>query len=172
MPTWTNDDGLTIKSGVTEADNAKVAEVNYYGGEHVVEIDFRYENLPAVASNSVNISDSFRIPAGVQINKVEIITYTDFDSSGDSMTLNVGVTDADGGTTIQDVDGLVVAATQTEINAGGTNVAGWIGDDVGTVYSEDVLLTWEVDSQAATAGKGVIRIFYTVPQAAADTLGT
>jgi hypothetical protein len=172
MPTWTNNDGLIIKTGVDEAANSKIAEYNFYGGEHVLEIDMRYDNLPAVASNSVNVSDTFRIPAGVQINKVEVITYVDFDSAGDAMTLNVGLTDADGGTTIQDVDALVVAATQTELNTGGTNVTGWVGTAVGTVLAEAALVTWEVDTAAATAGKGVIKIYYTVPQNVSDTLGT
>jgi hypothetical protein len=170
MPIWTNDDGLTIKSGVEEAANTKVAEYNNYGGKHIIEIALKAADLPAVASNSVNISDSFKLPAGAQVDAVEIVTWTDFVGSG--ATLNIGVTDADGGTTIQDVDGLVTEATIAELNAGGTNVAGWVGDDVGTVYAEAVLLTWEVNTAAITAGNGVARIYYSVPNVATDTLGT
>lgn len=175
MATWTNDDGLTIKSGVTEAVNSKVGEFNNYGGKHVLELDLRFENLPAVADNSVTVSDSFRIPAGAFIEAVEIVSVIDFVGSG--ATLNVGITDADGGTTIQDVDALVVEATIGELNVANTdlsiNASGWVGTRVrGVPLEEAVLLTWEVNTAAITAGKGYIRVTYSVPNPAADTLGT
>ncbi len=172
MGTWTNDDGLTIRIGVAEAEKGLIGEYRNDGPEHVVEVYLDWNELPAVASNSVNISTLNKLPANIQIEAVEIVTYTDFDSAGDAMTLNVGIADADGGSTVTDVDALVVAATQAELNTGGTNVTGWVGAAVGTVIAESTYLTWEVDAAAATAGSGVLRVFYSVPKKTTDTLGT
>lgn len=63
------------------------------------------------------------------------------------------------------------AATQTELNAGGTNTAGWVGALVGTVLSEAKLLSWDTAGADATAGKTVIRIQWSIPpKNAEDTL--
>jgi hypothetical protein len=102
------------------------------------------------------------LPIGALVESVEIWTHTDFDSAGDALTMNVGIIDADG-TSNADVDYFVVAATQTELNTGGTNVAGWVGAAVGAVAeTAPRLITWEINDADATAGKAVFRITYSV----------
>ena len=165
MATWTNADGLTLKYGVDRAEDGIQGEYRTAGPKRCIELEFDYTQLPTVAQNSVVIGDNLRLPIGIFVEEVEIRAWTDFDSSGDTMTLNVGWVDLDGTSNV-DVDAFVVAATQTELNTGGTNVAGWVGAEVGTgttVTTVPKLITWEVDSQAATAGRGVIRIWYSVP---------
>lgn len=156
-----NADGLEIKYGLDRTEVSAIGEFRGWGPVRVVEIEFDYTMLPAVADNSVIIGDNYTIPAGALIESVEIQNYTDWDSAGDAMTLNVGWIDQDR-TSNTDVDAFVVAATQTELNTGGTNVAGWVGTPVGTETATAKLLTWEVDAAAATAGEGVIRIRYSV----------
>lgn len=159
---WIND-GLERKFGTERTAINPLGEYKFLGPQRIIAIDFSYTDLPAVASNSVIINDNLSLPKGAVVEKVEIFCPVDFDSSGDSMTLNVGWVDTDR-TNGLDVDALVVAATQAELITGGENVAGWVGAEVGGVPTTTVkILTWEVDSQAATAGKGSIRIFYSVP---------
>ena len=171
MSTWTNDDGLTILSGTDEARKARVGETFTDGPLHVVEININFDNLPAVADNSVVIDENFKLPAGVVIESVELSSDVTFVGSG--ATFNVGITDADGGSTLTDVDALVTEATITELNAGGVGASGtFAGASVGTALAEAVLLTWEVNTAAITAGNGVVRVKYSVPNPSTDTLGT
>lgn len=167
-----NEDGLVIRSGVDEAAPAVISEYRTDGPLRILEIEFNLENLPVDADGSVIASYGASIPAGAQIEYVEITTFVDVDSAGDAFILDVGLTDADGGSNVTDVDGLVDAATQTEMNTGGRNVAGWVGDDVGTVIVEKAYVTWEVTVADATAGVGVIRVAYSMPDVTTDALGT
>lgn len=154
-----NDDGLERKYGPDNR-NYLIGEYHYLGPVHCAEIKFDYTDLPAVADNSVVIGDYFTLPKGSIVEKVEIFCDVDMDSAGDAMTLNVGWVDTDRTSNI-DVDAFVVAATQTELNTGGENVAGWVGAEVGGAKTTTAkLLTWEVDTAAATAGSGVIRLYY------------
>lgn len=167
-----NADGLNWKYGIEEGDPALVTEYRSNGPKRYVEVLLDAAFTPAVADNSVIIDQSYAIPKGAMIEHVEIQTTTDFTGSG---TLNVGITDQDGGTTIQDVDALVVAATIAEINTGGKDIAGWVGTRVnsagtGTALEESVYLTWEVDTAALVAGKATIRVFYAIPKVETDTL--
>ncbi len=168
---YTNKDKLRFKFGVEEAEDALVAETRSDGQSRVVEVKLNWGDLPLVADNSVVVDYSYVFPVGAVFDSVEFIPYVDMDSAGDALTLNVGLTDADGGSTITDVDALVVDATQTELNAGGINVAGWVGTRVaGAPLEEKALLTWEVNTAAATAGSGLLRVQFSMPHPASDTL--
>ena len=160
MATWLNNDGLEVNFGKDQAPTQLTGEYHNDGPLHCVEVKFDYTDLPAVASNSVIINDQYTLPKGSIVEKVEIFCDTDIDSTSDDLTLNVGWVDLDRTSNV-DVDAFVVAATQTELNTGGTNVAGWVGAEVGGLKTTTAkLLTWEVDAHAATAGSGVIRLFY------------
>ncbi len=160
--TWTNDN-MVRKFGLAKTELASLGHYRHDGPRNCIEIVLDWAQMPAVASNSVVIDDTLRLPTGSIIENIEIINKTPFTSSGSSMTLNIGWVDTDG-TSNADVDAFVVAATQTELNDGGTNIAGWIGAELlGTPTTTAKLFTWEVDSQAATAGAGVVRIYYSRP---------
>jgi len=162
MTVWTNNDGLKVPFGSDQGVKAMVGEYRHDGPLHCAEIKFDYTDMPAVASNSVVIDklDRFALPKGSIVEKVEIFCDVDIDSTSDDLTLNVGWVDLDNTSNV-DVDAFVVAATQTELNTGGTNVAGWVGAEVGGAATTTAkLLTWEVDNHAATAGSGVIRLYY------------
>jgi hypothetical protein len=165
MP-WTNEDGLTIKFGIEEVEKARVTEVSTAGGmERIVEIVVTSDELPTVAENSVVIDDSYVIPAGAVFTGVRMAKSVTFVGSG--ATLNIGITDAfDGGSTLTDVDALVVEATIAELNAGGKDVAGWIGTKVtdAAPLTEAVRLTWEVNTAAITDGKATFYVHYQVPK--------
>lgn len=159
VQTWTNSDGLTLYYGVDKARVEPVGEYRFNGPVRCTEIKFTHADLPAVASNSVIISDKYALPLGAKIERVEISSWEDFVGSG--ATLNVGYIDLDGASNI-DVDAFVVEATITELNAGGTNVAGWVGVTVDAVPLVTAkYITWEVNTAAITDGSGVVRIYWT-----------
>jgi len=173
MPVWRNNDGLTIRTGTDEAKNANLYEYRSNGPRRFLGIDLNWANLPQVAENSVAIDYKERSPKGALIESGVIAKPSvPYASAGSAFLLNVGLADADNGTNILDVDALVVAATQTEVNAGGTDLAGWVGAAVGTVVPEAAVVTWEVDGARPTAGTTEIRIFYSIPVDTTDRLGT
>lgn len=161
MGTWYNNDGLELKYGLDKVKNGLTGEFRYDGPVNCIEIEFDYSRLPTVAQNSVLIGDNYTLPVGAKIERVEIQNFVNFVGSG--ATLNVGFINTDR-TNGVDVDAFVVAATIAELNAGGTNIAGWIGEaqTVGAVFTAAKLLTWEVDTAAITEGSGVIRIYFSV----------
>lgn len=161
--TWTNADSLLLKYGLAKTETASLGHYRHDGPLNVIEVSLDYAQMPAVASNSVVIDPTVVLPTGSIVERVEMITATAFDSAGDAMTLNIGWVDLDG-TSNADVDAFVVAATQTELNDGGTNIAGWVGAEVlGSPTTTAKYITWEVDVAAATAGDGVVRIYYSKP---------
>lgn len=158
--TWTNADGLTLEFGVEKTKSSLVGHYRHDGALNVIEIDLDYSRMPAVASADEIIDRTVVLPIGSVVEKVEMVNSTAFDSAGDAMTLCVGWIDVDE-TTALDTDAFVVDATQTELNDGGTSIAGWVGAEVlGAPTTTAKFLTWEVNTAAATAGRGKLRLYY------------
>lgn len=170
MPIWVNNDGLVIKTGVAEAELANVAGYTTDGPLRMTEIVLNYEDMPAVDDGVTIINDNVKIPKGAVISEVKINKpLTAFDSAADGMILQIGTIDADR-TSNGDTAALVAAATQTELNAGGTNVAGWVGAGVNKLLTSAKLLTWEQDTAVATDGLTTIEVYWFIPKTEAETL--
>jgi hypothetical protein len=158
--TWTNADSLTLEYGIEKTKSSLVGHYRHDGPKNVIEIDLDYTRLPLVAANSVVVDRTVVLPIGSVVEAVEIINSTVFNSSGDTETLNIGWVDLDETSNV-DVDAFVVAATQTELNDGGTNIAGWVGAEVlGVPTTTAKFLTWEVNAEQPTAGRGKVRLYY------------
>lgn len=159
MGKWTNNDGLTLYYGTDKAAVEPVGEFRFNGPVRCTEIRFASTNLPVVADNQKIISDKYSFPKGANIERVEITSWKTF--VGSSSTLNVGTIDLDE-TSNAVTNSLVDAATIAELNAGGTNVAGWVGSYVDNVpLTTAKYLTWEVDTAAITDGEGIVRVYWT-----------
>lgn len=161
MGTWNNDDGLYIKFGTDEA----TATI---GGNTVTADDYQMVSfdldLTTLGATAAIVSDNIFIPANARVDKVEIITTTAADSSGDSGVLNIGTIRKDRTTEI-DYDGLVAAMVQGNIDAAGETqevVIGhtYVGADVGTTTAYAGYITADYDTAAFTAGEVKVRIFY------------
>lgn len=171
MATWVNDDGLAIDFGVDEGEKGNVAGFRTNGQLREVEVLLRFGDLPAVADGVVILSDKYALPAGAFIESVKLnIPSTTWDSTSDTATWNLGTIDADDRTSNGVTGALIVDATQTEMNAGGTNVAGWVGSQVGTVLSQAKLLTVEINTNAVTAGEATAIVSFRMPKTESDTL--
>lgn len=169
---WINDDGLVIRFGTEEAVFRNIGAYRSHGPRRFVEVIVQSDELPAHDETGPTIlNDQFAIPAGAFIESVEIVTYDDFDSAADAMTFNLGLVSQDRTTGLSaDADALIDAATQAEMNTGGVNIAGWVGDAVGTVLEDAKLLTWQVETATATDGHATIRVRWSVPPKDEDTL--
>ena len=167
MGTWINDDGLVVRFGIEEAVQRNIGAYQSHGPRRFVEVIAQAGELPLAADSSTILNDQFAIPEGAYIEDVEIVTTTTF--VGADATFDLGVINQDRSTG-GDPDGFVEAATLAELNAGGTNVAGWVGDLVGTTLDAAKLLVWNVSTANLTAGAATIRIHWSVPPKSVDTL--
>lgn len=178
MPASTrvNNDGLVIRYGTDEAKPYVVSEYRYAGPRHMVEVDISYQNLPASSSGDPTVADKQAIlPAGALIELVETEIHTAFDdASGDTATLNVGWVKASDETSNVDIDAFVAAASIAELVVGHKKDATSPNDGAGrgTILTEAKKIVFSVGTQAFTAGKGVVRIYYVIPNKSTDTLGT
>jgi hypothetical protein len=169
MGSWLNPDGLKLYYGTEKTELAIIGEHKFDGPRKLLEMKFDYTRIldyfPGEVSDDAGelvVSEGAVLPAGAQIEAVEVVCYTDWDSAGDAFVLNVGTIDTDR-TSNGDHDSLIDAMTQAEAITGGTNDSGWVGTAVGTVLSTPKLITWEVNGAEPTAGEGAIRIYYSVP---------
>jgi len=158
---WTND-GLKKKFGTEKTTVQPLGEFKSPGSRRWLEIKFAFGDLPTSAAGTTVISGLNALPVGCSVEAVEIYTSVDTASSGGTATFSVGTIDQDY-TSNGVSNSLVDAATITEMNTGGTNIAGWVGTLInGTALTTAKLLTWTVGTQNFTAGKGVVRIYYSV----------
>lgn len=171
--TWTNSDKLVVKFGTEEATLSNVAAYRTDGPRRLIEVIVDWHDLPTVAQNGVVVDTSFVLDSGMLIEGVSIKTSEAFDSTSDDMVFSLGLIDVDG-TSNAVKAALVDAATQVELNTladGIENYSGWVGSSVGTLTTKKQKLIWEVDTHAATAGRAVIRIYWSIPPVtAAGTL--
>lgn len=173
MGTWINDDGLVIRFGVEEAVLRNIGAYRTHGPRRFVEVIVdpanRFFPEQDDGFDEEILNDQFAIPAGAFIESVEIMTYEDFTGTG---VLSVGLTAQDRALTgaTHDDDALVDEASVANLNAGGTNVAAWVGSLVGETLDEARLLTWKVDTADLAGGKATIRVRWSVPPKTEDTL--
>lgn len=163
MASWTNGDGLYIKYGPDEVKETKAGEymTGGIGGEHVIELDVDYTMLGTAAAI---LADNVVIPKNAFIDRVEIITTTAWDSSGDTFVFNLGTVRLDR-TTLGDENGLIAALPQASMDPAGEYADikighTYVGAQVGTVLATPMLITGDYDTSAPTAGKSKIRVIY------------
>lgn len=173
---WLNSDGLLIKYGVTEGTSGKAGTFeDMVGNMHITEATFAFGDIPLLSailfSTQTGIIDAnTEIPAGARIEQVLLEVETAF-STGSSPTLDVGlmrVTDAM--TTELDYNGLIVAAAASTIDTAGKkltliNGSTAAGALIGTTLAYNGILTVNYNVAAFTTGKGIVRVYWYMPNA-------
>lgn len=161
---WINNDGLRIKFGAEEGQAGAGGEYVTTGPQRMVELTIA--DMTALGANAAVQEHHVVIPKGARIEKVETITVTAI-TSGGAAALNVGLVKADRSTEL-DFDGLIAAAAIATINAAGGSQSLVVGSTgagalIGTTLAENGILTADYDTAAYTAGKLVIRVYYSFP---------
>lgn len=169
MGTWHNPDGLFIKYGPTEIEVTKGGEIlEGAGDQHFVEFDLDYTFIDDSADPQI-VSDNVIVPKGAIVWKIEIITETPWDSSGDNFVLNMGTVRLDRTTAI-DANGYLAALPQADMGTAGEVqevIVGhtYAGADIGVVTDATYpgLITVDYDTAAPTAGKSRFKLWYFMP---------
>lgn len=161
--TWDDNAGLHQVYGVDQATTQAGGEYSNVGGSRTVEFKISLTALSTTTSTVVPGADNIFIPAGMQIESIEVINDVAA-TSGGSATLNVGLIRTDRTTEI-DYDGLVAAAALATFNTAGektTLVVGSTGAGalVGTTTAYVGQLVAYYGTAAFTAGQVTIRLNY------------
>lgn len=110
MGIWTNNDGLRVKLGTTEAEVVRGGELNAFGTLREFEFVIDLANA-ADTSALVPDTDNIIFPSGFMMQEVEVTNETA--SAGSGATLNLGLVRQDYSTTY-DADGFLAVAPRTD----------------------------------------------------------
>lgn len=157
MGTWTNNDGLYIKYGVTAGETTRGGELKTYGDLREIEFELQLEDVPAVSAPLI-LGDNVFIPDNAQIDEVEI-TVEEV-TAGTNANLDLGLVKQDRTTAI-DLNGLIAAGDGWHEAAIGTKLLYQVGTTeagaiLGTIITDPGLICANYDTAAFTAG--VLRI--------------
>lgn len=166
MALWTNDDGLRVKFGNTEAAVTRAGELPPAGANRITEYK---ATLTALTTTGQVLNDGVVIPSGARIEKVEVLAETAA-TSGGSATLDIGFIRLDRSTAYDD-DGLVAALALASIDAAGNLVTiipegTSAGALVGTTLANAGVLVASYNTAAFTAGEVVVRVHWNIPRPA------
>ena len=160
MGTWLNSDGLYRKFGTDSATATTAGDYSKDGPNRMIELDI---NVASLTTSSAIMADTTFIPAGVFIDKVELIATTALQTI---TSLSIGAVKFDRSTAIAEnaiADAVVIAdlngAGETKTLTGPA-VSGGAGTKVGTTFGSDPgYITAKI---AGSTGTGVVkvRIFY------------
>lgn len=161
MGTWLNGDGLYRKFGTDQATATLGGDFSMPGPDRILEVDINIASLTTSAA-PVNADTTF-IPAGVFIDKVELIATT---AVATITSLSIGAVKFDRTTAIAEnaiADAVVVADLNTAGETktlSGPPASGAAGTKVGTTFGSDPgYITAKI---AGSTGTGVVkcRIYY------------
>ena len=160
MGTWTNNDGLYITYGQTEATATVGGQINALGRDQVIEFDIDLTTL--TSTTSTILLNNVVIPDNSQITKVTVLV-TEV-SAGANANFDLGLIKLDRTTEI-DFNGLIAAGddwhagaigTETSYTAGSTEA----GALMGTVITDPALIVAYYDTAAFTDGTIKVNIYY------------
>lgn len=158
MGVWTNNDGLRIKLGTSEAAVTRGGEYSTLGEFREYEVRF---GLTALGTTEAVQAYGVLVPSGFFIEQVEVVASVAA-TSGGSATLDIGFIRQDASTTYDD-DGLVAALALTSIDALGEKVTLTKGSTsagalIGTALANTGLITASYNTAAFTAGEVTVRV--------------
>lgn len=179
---WQNTDGLYVKFGKEEAALSRGGEISN-SSKHELQfvvdwtdlLSATYSLLGSVSTlTGSGASLGVSVPEGARIEAIETVVLTAFTSSGTigSSTLGMGLKklsdrstelDHDGFTTASFVGGVLDAVGERTYVVPGVTGAGAL---IGTTISENGLICVANTAHAShpyTAGKLLVRLFYTLP---------
>lgn len=156
MGTWLNGDGLYRKFGTDSATATTGGDFSMPGPDRIAEVDIDVADLTTTA---LIVADTTFIPAGVFIDKVELIATT---AVATITSISVGLMKFDRTTTISDT-ALANAVVVADLNAAGETktltgppASGGAGAKVGTTTGSDPgYITALI---AGSAGTGIVKV--------------
>lgn len=168
---WKNDDGLIVYFDNAQSTMNRGGEIHVDGSDkRMTQVVIDLTDLPTLSSGDVQIvADNVFIPKGAFLEKMEITTLTE--TTGTNSNLDIGLVKQDR-TTEYDFNGLLTAGDDfnggTDLGKTYTYQAGTTdaGVKMGTVLTEDCLITANPETADWTAGVIRVDITWTKPLAA------
>jgi hypothetical protein len=161
---WVNSDGLVVRFGLEQAKEALAGAGAQAGEMKTVEAVLDSDRMAAFGTNLI-LGEATKVclPAGFKLVSATLYVEEAFDSSGDALTLSIGLCEQDG--TVIDDDGIDSAIAQAAIDSTSESVA-CDGALIGTILAKDSFLTVLANTATATAGRGHLVIKLLPPTAA------
>lgn len=170
MSEYTHNNGLVQRYGVDEAQKARVWTVSDgdRAGAQVVEINLEYSLLPSAGSSQIH-TKFVNIPAGVQVEKAEVVVKTAFTSATSAATLTVTLVDESDYSS----NPLAIETAETVANLTSLGLLAANGADIGSITAANKAVSVAVGGgEDFTAGEAVLRLYVNKPVSSTDTLGT
>ncbi len=155
---WNNSDGLQIRFGNETSAPARVGSPSTMGNTKELHVKIVGTEL-ALASAVVGTYPNHALPDNAFIESALFIVTTAFDSAADGASLNLGMVQADDGTTAIDVDGIDVAITEANMDSVDKEVV-TDGALIGTTITEPAMIVADADGELFTSGEGHLIIKY------------
>lgn len=160
---WINSDGLPVRFGADEGAVGSSGEYTSLGPRRFVEVTI--PDLTLVTTSAVVVDYNVWLPKNARIETVDVETVTAA-TSGGSATLTIGLNKKDT-TSAYDATGLVSALAKTAIATAGqytslTQGSTSAGTAIGTSLTEKAFITAKYTTAIFTAGKVVVRIYYSI----------
>lgn len=161
MSTWINADGLEVKFGTTQFEDAKGGAVLVDGEYNQVVIEVTGTEVP---SADAPVAKYVQLPDGAYLHSAELIVSDAF-TSGGAATLDLGIfsDDGDGTYTVVDADGIDAAIAVGTLTADAKVESN--GALIGTTLSgggRNLVVSSGYNTAAFTAGEAKLIIKYTV----------
>lgn len=156
---WINNDGLRVKFGIEETIPARVTEITDGDYQRTVEVVIDADFLPDETVTTGITLDSYIFPKDAAIEEVSVSPESETWTSDGSATLQVRLVDPDG----TDPDNL--GTTFSVANLNGQN-----SQTVDVKPGELKMINLVVGTDAFNAGKGTLRIKFSIPKEETDTL--
>jgi hypothetical protein len=145
--------------GPRDVDTKYPGAVTNRAGVSTLTLTFDYNDLPSASFPDIQA----QIPKGATIVAARFDVLTAFTSTSTTTDLQVGIADADGGSTLTDVDAIFTAANLTQTVIGAAGITSGSGASVGgTAMAEAVCITVTPNVDDLTAGRGRIEVDYKV----------
>ena len=151
--------GSVAHYGARVTDKKYGGEVSNRAGTKTIVVTFDYDDLPAATFPGLQA----QVPKGAVITAARFDVITAFTSTSTTTDLQVGIADADGGSTVTDVDALLTAANLTQtVIAEATDITPGTGASVGAPVTENVVITVTPTVDDLLTGKARIEVDYKV----------
>lgn len=164
MGTYTNQDGIKVRTGVDQAKVERIGGLQSAGADYELLVHMDYTDFAAYGTAKI-LSYNALLPVNALVISANFTTIEAFTSLG-SPTLTIGTYKTDG--TVKDADGIDAAIAMTAIdkigetvNCDGAQVAGVAGE---RLIDENLFIGVTVGVADYTAGSGDLVIKYRIVQ--------
>ncbi len=153
-----NADNVLVEYGTDRTRPDSVGIVSTAGTTKELRVILEASQL-VIGGGIIGGRPNVAVPLGAYIQSAELVVTEAFDSAADGATLDLGFANEDGTYTGLDEDGIDVAIAEADLDTVGKIVA-CNGALISEIMTKEGYVSYDVDSEVFTAGKGTLIIKY------------